>query len=55
MVKDTIMNKFKQFGDSWQRLKNYFNDDNLDYKTHGFIVYNKEGDRMKIRSKNYEK
>lgn len=43
------------FGDSWQRLKNYFNDDDLDYKTHGFVVYNKDGDRMKIRSKNYEK
>tara|TARA_Y100000591_G_C21854102_1_gene713768 strand:- start:1476 stop:2648 length:1173 start_codon:yes stop_codon:yes gene_type:complete len=43
------------FGDTWQRIKNYFNDDNLDYKKHGMIVYNNHGHRMKIRSKNYEK
>ena len=36
-------------------VKNYFNDDNLDYKTHGLVVYNKNKERMKIRSKNYEK
>jgi len=44
-----------KFGDSWQFIRNYFNSDDLDYKTHGIIVYNKTGDRLKIRSKNYEK
>tara|TARA_B100001063_G_scaffold52620_1_gene46544 strand:+ start:1045 stop:2226 length:1182 start_codon:yes stop_codon:yes gene_type:complete len=44
-----------KFGDTWQRVKNYFNDDMLDYKTHGIVVYNSKGERMKIRSKNYEK
>ena len=42
-------------GDTWQRIKNYFNDENLDYKNHGLVVYNNKGERMKIRSKNYEK
>lgn len=44
-----------QFGDHWEKLRSYFNDDALDYKMHGIVVYNKEGERMKIRSKNYEK
>jgi len=43
------------FGNSWERIRSYFNDDALDYKTHGIIVYNQSGERMKIRSKNYEK
>ena len=43
------------FGGNWEKLRCYFNDDALDYKTHGIVVYNKEGERMKIRSKNYEK
>lgn len=44
-----------KFGESWQLIRNYFNNDDLDYKTHGIIVYNKIGNRLKIRSKNYEK
>jgi len=43
------------FGDNWEKLRCYFNGELLDYKTHGIVVYNKEGERMKIRSKNYEK
>ena len=49
---EEIVNKI---GSTWEEIRAYFNDDNLDYKNHGIIVYNKNGDRLKIRSKNYEK
>ena len=43
------------FGSTWEMLRHHFNSDELDYKTHGLVVYNKNKERMKIRSKNYEK
>ena len=43
------------FGENWESLRSYFNDEGLDYKIHGLVAYNTRGDRMKIRSKNYEK
>lgn len=45
----------ENFGEDWEKLRLYFNNENLDYKNHGMVIYNNSGDRMKIRSKNYEK
>ena len=49
---DEIKNKY---GETWEGVRRYFNDETLDYKVHGLICYNMSGDRLKIRSKNYEK
>ena len=40
---------------SWNELIEHYYSLNLDYKIQGVIIYNKKGDRTKIRNKNYEK
>ena len=46
---------FKYDGCSWNDLLVYFNSENIDYKIQGIVIYNKNGERTKLRNSNYEK
>ena len=52
---ETQLKKLGYTGNSWKELIDYFFSENLDYKTQGIVIYNKRGERTKMRSSNYEK
>ena len=39
----------------WDELLDHYASDNLDYTQQGIVITNKEGHRMKIRNRNYER
>jgi outer membrane protein W len=52
---ETQLKKLGYTGNSWEELIDHFFSENLDYKIQGIVIYNKRGERTKMRSSNYEK
>lgn len=46
---------FKYDGKNWTELIKHFFSDNIPYQLQGIVIYNKNGERTKIRNSNYEK
>ena len=55
-IKDTnFISCFNYNGNSWNDLIKHFFSDNLSYQFQGIVIYNKKGERTKIRNATYEK
>tara|TARA_X000000368_G_C22990638_1_gene694175 strand:- start:130 stop:1389 length:1260 start_codon:yes stop_codon:yes gene_type:complete len=52
---DELFTSFKYTGNSWNELLIYFGSENIDYKIQGIVIYNKNGERTKLRNSTYEK
>ena len=55
-INDRTFHKFMNYnGESWNDLNAHFLSENLPYHIQGIVIYNKKGERTKLRNSNYEK
>jgi len=55
MRSEDFMKNLNYAGSSWQELTEHFLSENLDYRLQGIVIYNKKGERTKVRNSTYEK